>query len=275
LQIAQQGGDLQPLVAFSYGEIGAVLYEQERYPEALEQYDKAYAINNPLGNRLAMAFNQANRGDLLWRLGRYVEAQQALNEAMTIANDPASGYKQLIPEIDRTSAQQALSQRHFPEAKSKAQRALALAGGDYKNVTIEAKYTLGLAQTLSGSVRDGKTNCEDAAKMAADAGDAALLSRTMLAFAESALNEGDARSAFEKATAAQARFAKGGQQESEWRAWLITALANQRLGDHDKAQQQLAQAKAVLAQLQQKWGAEASKQYLSRPDIQVYYKQLG
>ena len=274
LQIAQQGGD-QPQVAFSYGEIGAVLYEQERYPEALQQYDKAYAINKSIGNRLSLAFNQHNRGDLLWRLGQYPEAGKALSEALAIASEPESAYKQLIPEIERTLAQQALSQRQFPEAKSRAARALALAGSEYKNVTIEAKYTLGLAQALSGSARDGKANCEDAAKMAADAGDAALLSRALLALAESAVTEGDARTALEKATAAQARLARGGQQESEWRAWVIAALASQRLNDRDKAQEQLGHAKAVLSQLQQQWGAEALKQYLNRPDIQVYYRQIG
>jgi eukaryotic-like serine/threonine-protein kinase len=275
LQLAKEGGNLQPLMAFSYGEMGSVLYEQERYPESLEQYDKAYAINKPLGDRLSMAFNQANRGELLWRLGRYPEAQQALDEASAIANDPESGYKQLVLEIERTSAQQALSERNFSDARSRAQRTLTLAGNNYKNVTIEAKYTLGLAQALSGSLRDGKTNCEDAANMAGDGGDAALLSRAMLALAESALYDGDIALALDKATTAQLRFAKSGQQESEWRSWLISALANQRRGEQEKAQQHLAQAKAVLTQLQQHWGAEASKQYLSRPDIQVYYKLLG
>src|SRR2546426_1076280 len=274
LQIAQQGGD-QPEIAFSYGEIGAVLYAQERYPEALEQYDKAYAINKPVGNLLSLAFNQATRADILWRLGRYAEAQQARSEALTIASDPGSGYKQLIAEIERDSAQQALSQRRLTEAKSMAERALALAGNEYKNVTIEAKYTLGLSQVLSGSARDGKTNCEQAAKMATDAGDFALTSRALLAAAEAALSDGDARSALEKASAAQARFAKGGQQESEWRAWLVAALASQRLNDNEKARDQLAQAKAVLSQLQQKWGAEAFQQYLTRPDIQVFHKQVG
>jgi len=274
LQLAQQGAE-QPQIALSFGEIGAVLFEQERYPESLAQYDKSYAINKAIGNRIYVAYNQANRGDILWRLGRYDEAQQALGDALAIASDPASGYKQLIPEIERTSAQRAMSQRRFSEAKSKAEHALALAGSEYKNVTIEAKYTLGLSQALSGAARDGKTNCEVAAKMATDAGDAALLSRAMLALAESALAQGDARSALEKAGAAQARFAKGGQQESEWRAWLIAALASQRLGDADQARQQLAQAKAVASQLQQRWGAEAFKLYLAKPDIQVYYKQLG
>lgn len=274
LQISQQAGD-QPQVAFSYGEIGAVLYEQERYPEALEEYDKAYAINKSVGNRLSLAFDQANRGDILWRLGRYEEAKTAFDEALTIANEPNTAYQQLTPEIIRSSAQQALSQRRFSDAKAKAERALALAGNAYKNVTIEAKYTLGLAQIWSGSVRDGAKNCEEAATMATDAGDVALLSRAILVSAESALSAGDARTALEKATAAQVRFAAGGQQESEWRAWLIASQASERLNDRDKAREQLAQAKAVLSQLQQKWGVEAFKQYVTRPDIQVYYKELG
>ena len=31
----------------------------------------------------------------------------------------------------------------------------------------------------------------------------------------------------------------------------------------------------VLTQIQQKWGTETFNRYLIRPDIQVYYKQLG
>jgi cytochrome c2 len=56
---------------------------------------------------------------------------------------------------------------------------------------------------------------------------------------------------------------------------VIAALASQRLNDREKAQEQFAQAKAVFSQLEQKWGAEVLKQYLTRPDIQVYYKQIG
>jgi tetratricopeptide (TPR) repeat protein len=274
LELAQRGGDQRQL-AFSYGEIGGVLIEEQQYPEALEQYDKALAINKSIGSRINIAYNQHNRGDILWRLGRYDDALQALNEANLIASQPESGYKQLIPEITRSYAQLALSERHFPEAKTKAEQALALAGIQYKNVTIEAKYTLGLANALSGSAREGNVLCEDAVKMATEAGDIALLSRAMLARAEVLLGQGDARAALEEAKQAQARFAKGGQQESEWRAWLVAALASQRLGDKTVAREQLVHAKDVLARLQQEWGPEVFKLYLARPDVQFYNKQLG
>ena len=112
-------------------------------------------------------------------------------------------------------------------------------------------------------------------KLARDAGDAALLSRAMLALAESSLESGDARAALEEATTVQQRFAQGGQQESEWRAWLIASRASQRLSDGATAQQELAQAKEVLSKLQQKWGADLFNRYLMRADIQIYYQQLG
>jgi tetratricopeptide (TPR) repeat protein len=274
LEIAQKGGD-EPQSALSYADMGAVLSEQERYPEALEQYERAYGMNKSIGNRLGIAFNQASRADILWRLGSYTDAQKAVAEAQEIANDPKSGYKQLIPELERNLAQQALSQRRFPEARAKAEHALALAGDEYKSVTIEAKLAICLAQISSGAVREGKPNCEAAVKLAEEAGDNALLSRATLTLAEALLGAGDFQGARDRAASAQARFAKGGQQDSEWRAWLIAGLASQRLNDSDKGREQLAQAKAVLSQLEQKWGAEPYKSYLTRPDIQVYYKLLG
>lgn len=272
LQIAQRGGD-EPQAALSYADIGAVLFEQERYPEALERYDRAYGMNKSIGNRLGLAYTQHNRGDILWRLGRYEEATTALHEALDIANDPARGYKPLIPEVERALAQEALSQRDYAEAKTRAQQALAASGNEYKSATIEAKSILGLAQALGGSAREGLGTCEVAAKMATDAGDFGLLTRSLLAFAEAALAAGDAELALNKANEAQARSAKGGQQESEWRAWIVAGLASQRL--NRPALDQFTKAKAVLSQLQQKWGDEVHKQYLLRPDIQVYAKQLG
>jgi eukaryotic-like serine/threonine-protein kinase len=274
LTIAQKGND-QPQIAFSYADIGAVMKEQERYPEALDQYDKAYEINKLIRNRLGLAYNQHNRGDILWRLGHYPEAEQALGEALSIASDPSTGYKPLIPETESTVAQLALSQRRLPDARAKADRALSLAGNEYKGVTIAAKSTLGLTQALGGSAREGKLNCDGAARMAVDAGDYNLLSQALLVLAEAALIEGDAELAAQKALEAQARFARGNQLESEWRAWLIAALANQRLKRNELSQEQLAKAKAGFAQLEQRWGSEAHKQYLTRPDIEAYYKQLG
>lgn len=273
-ELAQQSGD-QPQIAAACGELGAVLFEQERYPEALAQYEKALAIHKAIGNLINIAFNHANRGDILWRLGRYDEAQEAFNEAGTIARQPGSSYKQLLAEIERSLAQMALTRRNFTEAQARAQTSLVMAGTQYKSVTIQAKLTLGLVKAATGSATEAKALCDEAVKLATEAGDAALLSRSMLALAEATLEAGDARAALGLATQAQERFVKGEQQESEWRAWLVAAQASERLGDKANAAEQRSHGKQIYFQLQEKWGSQIFERYRSRPDIQVYYKQLG
>jgi hypothetical protein len=76
------------------------------------------------------------------------------------------------------------------------------------------------------------------------------------------------------ATDLQGRFARGEQYESEWRAWLIASRASEKLGDKNKAQEQLSNAMSARAKLEQEWGAEAFKQYKSRPDIRAFYQEV-
>jgi serine/threonine protein kinase/Tfp pilus assembly protein PilF len=274
LKIAQQGGN-QPAIADCYTEMGAVLFDQEDFPAALGQYDNALKIYQAIGNRIRIVFSQENRGNILWRLGRYDEAQQAMNEVFPIVNQPNTDFKQLVPVIRLVLAQMALSQRSMADAKSKSAEALLLAGKEYPDVAIEGAYTLGLVKALSGSGKEGQAQCEEAVKMANSAGDSALISRAMLAQAVAALESGNAEKALKLALQAEERFAKGAQLESQWRASVIAGRASQRLGDNNKAVEQFAQGKNILRQLQQKWGEEAYKGYISRPDIQMYFKELG
>jgi tetratricopeptide (TPR) repeat protein len=272
LGMAQSSGD-QLRSALAYGEIGAVLIEQENYVEALKQYDASLAINRAFVNRQNMAYNQHNRGNILWRLGRYEDARRALAESLELAS--LGSYQALQAEIQLSYAQIALSERHFADAKSSAEQALKMAGTQYQNVAVEAKYTLGLAQTFSGSALQGRSLCDVAVQMAKGMGDAALQSRAMLALAEASLESGDAETALSTATAAKARFAQAGQRESEWRAEVIAARANQRRGNQQASQELLTRASSTLTQLQQRWGDDAFAQYLARPDIQNLRKQLG
>ncbi|MGB7922140.1 MAG: tetratricopeptide repeat protein [Pyrinomonadaceae bacterium] len=274
LELDKQAGD-QSQIAFSYGDIGSVLIEQERYPEALAQYDESYAIHKALGNRLNMAYGLHNRANILWHLGRYKEAAEALAESAAIAGQPGSSYKPLMAEIDLSYAEMALSERRFHDAQTKARQALALAGTQYTGVAVKAKYTLGLAQTLSGARREGKLSCEEAVEVATRAGDASLVSMSLLALAEAALESNDMSAALQNAMQAQERFARAGQHESEWRAWLIASRANRKQGEEAAAQEQLERAAAILSQLQQKWGAQAFNAYIARPDIQLSYKEFG
>jgi tetratricopeptide (TPR) repeat protein len=274
LEIAQQTGE-QPQIAVTYAEIGSVLIEEERYTEALVQYDRSYDINKSLNNLIAIAYNQHNRGNILWHLGRNQQARDALGEALQIASQPDNAYKPLVPDIQLSYAQVFLCERKYPEAIRQSEAAMKLAGDQYKSVAIAARYTLGLAKALSGSGPAGLALCEEATKEARGLADVGLLSRSLLAQAQAALESGAAPLALKLAIEAQERFARSGQQESEWRAWLIAARASDRLGDVPASREQFAKAKEVLLRLEQKWEPDAYKQYLNRADIQMYRNQLG
>ena len=133
---------------------------------------------------------------------------------------------------------------------------------------------LGLAKALSGSAKDGLKISDEALKISLGAGDFLLQSRALLCKAEIAFLTNDAQTALNLATEAQARFARGEQYESEWRAWLIASRASEKLGDRAKAQEQYANAMSIRSKLEQQWGAEF-KQYALRPDIQAFYQQQG
>ena len=111
--------------------------------------------------------------------------------------------------------------------------------------------------------------------MATNVGDTALISRAMLALAQAQVESGDITDALKTVNDAQERFAKAGQQESEWRACATAARAFELNGDKSTAQQRVTAAGNIVRQLQEKWGEAAFSRYSARPDIQVFLKQLG
>ncbi|HEY0006969.1 MAG TPA: tetratricopeptide repeat protein, partial [Pyrinomonadaceae bacterium] len=272
LKLSQQAND-QREVAFSYADIAAILFEQEQYPQALDQYNKSYEITMSLGDKLVTAYNLMNRSNVLWRLGRYNEAETSLSQASELAKE--GKYKQVLAEIQTINAQIALSQRRFPDAKTIASQAIESAGTDYKELAFDAQTTLCLAQTLSNAARDGRQLCQQVLSTATKLGDSWRLSQALLALARAQLESNDAQGALANALQAQGRFKSAGQQDSEWQAWVVAALASRRQNDEHAAQQQLAQASEVLSQLRQKWDANNFNSYLQRPDIQLSHKQLG
>ncbi|HEX8708207.1 MAG TPA: tetratricopeptide repeat protein [Pyrinomonadaceae bacterium] len=262
-------------VAFSYGEMATVFAEQERYTEARERYEEAYKINKQLKDWLNIAYNLMNRGNILWRLGDYSGARAFLAQANELIGQHGGSYKQVLAEVRLRQAEIALSERRFAEAKAKSLQVLAWAEKNYMDISLQAKYTLGLAQALSGEAVEGKQSCAAALDMARRAGDYALLSRALLAYAEALLVSGDAEGAAASALEARERFNRAGQLESEWRAALIAARASRLKKDERAAQEQMAQAARILSQLHDRWGSEAFNRYLTRKDIGQFYKQLG
>ncbi|HKS10663.1 MAG TPA: tetratricopeptide repeat protein [Pyrinomonadaceae bacterium] len=272
LDLARKDG-AQPEIANAYREMAAVLLDREDLPAALKQYEQAFDIYQSVNNPQQVAFNKANRGNILWRLGHYDQAAVVLDELSKTINEKRSANQQLVPTVLLYQAELRLSQRNFTEAIALSTEAVTTAGTQYPEIAIEGRSVLGLAQAMSGNGREGLKMCDEAVKMAAAAGDFLLQSRALLNKAEAALLTNDAHTALNLATDAQARFESGQQYESEWRALLIASRASEKLGDKNKAQELFGNAMNVRAKLEQQWGAEAFKQYSSRPDVQAIYKQ--
>jgi hypothetical protein len=250
------------------------LMKLERYTEALEHFDAGLNINKNLKSQLNVGYNLQSRGEALWRLGRYDEARAALTEAAGIAEQPSGGSKELRADIQRFFAEMALSQRQFSEARTRAEQALALAGTQFADTATEAMRVQGLAQALGGAARAGQERCAEVLERATRSGDPWLVSETQLALAEAMLENKDAQGALHLVQQALESFVHSSQTDSEWRALLVLARAGRLAGDEAVAQQQAARADAVLASLEQKWGAESYRSYLTRPDVQYYRKQL-
>ncbi|MCA1567017.1 MAG: tetratricopeptide repeat protein [Acidobacteria bacterium] len=274
LSFAQQAVDLS-LAAEMRSEIGNVLLQQDRYMEALQHFDEGYKIYKSLNNELRIGYGLYNRGDALWPLGRYDEAQSMFEQALAIAKKPGRQNKELLAYIHLARANMALSQRNFPEAKTEAAQAREAAGEQNKTTSVEARRALGLAQTFSGARPPGIALCKEALASAQEVGDPWLISTTQLALAEALLEGGDQAGALANAQEAQASFARFGQKVSECRAWLITADASRRAGNLEAARDYASRVTNILAELQQKWGAEVFNVYQARPDVQEGRKLLG
>lgn len=273
LNFAQQGGD-QAQIAAAHMSIGNLLSDEEKYAQALQHFERSYEINSSLKNQLNLGYGFLSRGMAHWRLGQRDEATSDLKQASEIAKRDDSSFKTLQALIALNEAQIMLSDRQFGEVVAKSQTALDLVGSQNKSASLRAKYFKGLGQALSGQARAGQTLCDEAVKTAAPLGDPLLLARAQLALAEASLAAGDTQSAIASAQQSRAFFSSAGLAESEWRAWLIEGLATQKTGDGEKARTCLSRAAELLANLEQKWGAEVYQSYLKRADIQNHRQRL-
>ncbi|HEX8140555.1 MAG TPA: tetratricopeptide repeat protein [Pyrinomonadaceae bacterium] len=274
LKLGEEWGNLAQ-VASSHSEIGRVLVRQARYTEAFEHFQTSYNTNSSLGDQLKLGYNLMDRGNLAWQMGNYEDARSLLKDSLELGKKPSGGSKALVADVTERSAEMALSERRLADARKKGEEALALAGTKFQDTAIQAKIVLCLAQLFSGAASAGRSSCEESAAMAARSGDPWLSAKATLALAEAILESGDIQNALTAALRAQETTARLGDQEAEWRAWLIAALSARRTGDQVKAHEYSSHASELLARLEQKWGAEIYHSYRARPDIQYARKRLS
>lgn len=274
LQLAKQRND-QSLIAAAYTELSSVHSLKGNYPQAIIHLRESYGIYKNLGVQRSVAYSLLNLGNTLLRLGRFIEAQSALDEARGIADRPTGGYPELVVLIKLSNAEKALIQLRFSEAEAIAKEVLNTKSGQSMASTITAKRWLCLAQSLGGNPSAGTTHCSEAVNMIRQLSDPGQFAAAQLNLAESLLAADDSRNALNVAQQAQVFFARTGQKNLSWRALLIAAIASLKEGNRHNATSLAAQSAESLASLEQVWGATDFNHYLSRPDVARLKKQLS
>jgi tetratricopeptide (TPR) repeat protein len=272
LKFAEQNGD-EAQIAYMHGSLGVMLAIQEDYAEARQHFDENRARNHALGNQLNEGYALVNLGVADWKLGKYAEATQALEQASQIANQGAS-FLPLQANVHLAEAEIALANQKPAEAEISAKQAFDLVGAEDKTVAVEARKIMCVAAAQSGRAAAGLTSCQQAVDAVAGLGDPLLLAESRLALAEAAFAAGEAKRALENAQQAQAFFGSSGLLERNWRAWLWAGLASQKLADRTNAETCFKNAGDALSSLEQKWGADIFKSYQERPATQFYRGKL-
>jgi tetratricopeptide (TPR) repeat protein len=245
---------------------------REDYPAALSDFDRNLEIAQDVGLKPNIANALANRANVLWRLGRYDEAKQSLLESQQLA-ETAELEGELLARLSLISAEMDLSAGRFRIAETEARLALQRAGEQFEAVAIQAHSIVGLAQALSGNSR-GVKMCSEAVELARHLGTSPLISTALLTLATAELAAGDAQNALTNALQVRETFRASGQQESEWRALSIAALASTRAGHIASARPYGSDATKVLADFGRRFDVNAYQLYLNRRDVQRNKRQL-
>lgn len=272
IQLSQRIGDEQTAY-IAHQDIGLLLIRQGRYHEALNHTDETYKLANKVGAKKTAALSRVDRANALWRLGRYDEARAALTEAEPMALTEGAA-RDLSAHFQLARSRMALSEQQRSEARQRAQSALDIASTQITSVQTLGKSIIGLLVSLTGS-KAGVAQCHEAVKIARESNDPYLVSETLLILAQALLHQRDLEATIKAALESQEFADRIGKKDSEWITYSIAAQAAHNLGRSQEAQDYASRAETALTQLEQLWGADNHKSYLSRPDVQISRKQLG
>jgi tetratricopeptide (TPR) repeat protein/tRNA A-37 threonylcarbamoyl transferase component Bud32 len=256
VQLSRQGD--QELLASAHIAAGMALYYWERFSQALAHFREAREVTSKTGNLTQAGPAVGNCVAMLWRLGRYGEAQSMLQEAGSLG-------QAAFVKLER--AEMELSQLHAAQTRAILREISAAEKNDDEELAIESKWVSGLEAALSGRAAEGKRLAAEAVSGAEALCYPLLVAQAKLSLAEVLLASGDPADASRLALEVQPQFGRAAQYESEWRSWSVAARAAQARGDTAQARDWAGRAAAQLTRFQQRLEAADAASYLKRPDI--------
>jgi tetratricopeptide (TPR) repeat protein len=260
-ELANKSG-IRQLIAMSDEVVGTVYLQMEQYPNALERFQSARSEANGTS---AKAYQALHCAEVLWRLGRYREADEMLQSV------PATEtFKFMLAEAQIASL---LSRTKYREAEALSRNTLTA------NPTIEAddKQQFELDEALAESHLKMKpaavAHLEDVhnAQSKNKADDWPI----QLSVAEVYLSLGMAQQALDGATKAADHFAATKQLDSELQSLCVAASASKVLNNTVAYEQFSKKTVDIFSHLQQTWEPQDLRSYLSRPDLQTLMREAN
>jgi serine/threonine protein kinase/Flp pilus assembly protein TadD len=244
--------------------IGSIFMSEDDFSSALAPLQKSYAVYNSINKTLEAAYSLIAYGDALWQIGRYDEAQAALNQAAGFAEK----HPQIKPRVDIVRARIRFSERKFDEAERFA-RDLVEGGAETPgDVKVEAKVLLAASRVQN--TRAERVTLPNAAEYE----DKIVAADAHFVAAEKMLQENSPAGALENAARAQRLFADLKKPTHEWQAWLLICQAQRKLQNDAAANEAAAKSDALFSTLSQKFSETDFQSYSQRPVVKFRRAQL-
>jgi tetratricopeptide (TPR) repeat protein len=272
LSLASAAGDRTQMAIVEQG-MANLLQQKDDWPNALEHFRRYYEIAKSIPNSDAMGRSLVGQAGVLWRLGRYPDAERELKEADTLAAKSGSA-SELPALIAERRAGMALSRGRYREAMDAARRIYESPSAP-PVVRMLMRCLAGVAAARSGSARLGQALCDPGITAMVAQMDRFSLAEARLSTAEILVANGNALGGLEQARQAAEVSEAAWHKELSWRAWVIAARACERTGDRAQAKTARENSSAGLAELQKAWGAENFRSYTSRDDIRHFLADLS
>jgi Tfp pilus assembly protein PilF/predicted Ser/Thr protein kinase len=236
--------------------VGSVHADMEDYPKALEHFMRAKALSSSSVGRSYLALNTA---DVLWRLGRYSESDEALGSI--------GPNEQLTARLRHIRLRSSLSRRHYADALAVARQirtnhtnisASELNEVETENTVAEAHlgYKQKVLRYLMNRPTIGPGSTSDQAK-------------DDLGLAEVFFSIGQFTSSYESAIRAANYYSSKSLLDSELRSNALAMESAHRLNRPSDYEQYAGKMIDIASKIKQTWGPTVSRDYFSRPDIRL------
>jgi tetratricopeptide (TPR) repeat protein len=255
LQSAERVQDRGQL-ALAHEGVGSMLFMLDRFPEALEQYQKSLELAPDTEH---MGYASLECGNTLWRLGRYTEA----GSMFARADASAQKFPPLRMQVIYGRTGLALSQNRFQAAVDLVRGALAAGLSQTPDLQTDFEELLGLALLGSGNKNEGARKCEAAYAAVKARHDIADSLQAGVVVLEARMGERERESALRLFHEIEPSLTA--HPELQWRALALASIADP---------QYIGRAREALVKLAHLWGNSAYTVYLTRPDVRKLSRPL-